>query len=57
MKVKTIITGISVCAAAGTIAYALTSASSSQKRMLKKRTGKAMHAIGEMAEGIAQIMS
>lgn len=56
MKIKTIITGISVCAAAGTVAYALTAASSAEKRMLKKRTSRAMNAIGEVAHGIAQIM-
>ena len=41
MKIKTIITGISVCAAAGTVAYAVAAASSSEKRMLKKRTSRA----------------
>ncbi|MBQ8120516.1 MAG: hypothetical protein IJ172_07060 [Ruminococcus sp.] len=56
MKIKMIITGISVCAAAGTVAYALTAASSAEKRMLKKRTSRAMNAIGEVAQGIAQIM-
>ena len=56
MKAKTIITGISVCAAAGTAVYALAAASSAEKRMLKKRTSRAMYAIGEVAEGIAQIM-
>ena len=56
MKIKTIITGISVCAAAGTAIYAISAATNAEKRMLKRRTSKAMHAIGEMAEGIAQIM-
>lgn len=56
MKIKTIITGISVCAAAGTVAYAVAAASNSEKRMLKKRTSRAMNAIGEVAQGIAQIM-
>ena len=56
MKIKTIVTGISVCAAAGTVAYAIAAASNSEKRMLKKRTSRAMNAIGEVAQGIAQIM-
>lgn len=56
MKIKTIITSVGVCAAAGTAVYAVLSSSAAEKRMLKKRTSRAMHAIGEMAEGIAQIM-
>ena len=36
--------------------YAISAATNAEKRMLKRRTSKAMHAIGEMAEGIAQIM-
>jgi hypothetical protein len=56
MKIKTIVTGASVCAAAGTVIYAIASASNSEKRMLKRKTSKAMYALGEMAEGIAQII-
>ena len=56
MKIKTIVTGDSVCAAAGTVIYAIASASNSEKRMLKRKTSKAMYALGEMAEGIAQII-
>ena len=56
MKVKTIIAGVSVCAAVGTALYAVANSTGSEKRMLKGRTSRAMHAIGEVAEGIAQIM-
>ncbi|WP_294407679.1 hypothetical protein [uncultured Ruminococcus sp.] len=53
---KPIITGISMGIAAGTVAYAMTTASSRDKRMLKSRTGKALHAMGDVVDGISMMM-
>ncbi len=36
MKMKSMITGVSMAIAAGTVAYAVTEATSSEKKMLKK---------------------
>lgn len=45
MKMKSMITGVSMAIAAGTVAYAVTEATSSEKKMLKSRTGRAIRAI------------
>lgn len=48
MKMKSMITGVSMAIAAGTVAYAVTEATSSEKKMLKSRTGRAIRAIGDV---------
>lgn len=57
MKVKSIVTGVSFAIAAGTTAYAIANATSREKRMLKSRTGKALHAMGDVMEGISSMLS
>lgn len=56
MKAKPIITGISMGIAAGTVAYAVSSASSREKKMLRSRTGRAFHAMGDVMDGISMMM-
>lgn len=56
MKMKPIITGISMGIAAGTVAYAMTTASTREKKMLKSRTGRALHAMGDVMDGISMMM-
>ena len=55
MKMKSMITGVSMAIAAGTVAYAVTEASS-EKKMLKSRTGRAIRAIGDVMDGISMMM-
>ena len=50
MKMKSMITGVSMAIAAGTVAYAVTEATSSEKKMLKSRTGRAIRKL----EGLEQ---
>lgn len=57
MKVKSIITGISFAIAAGSAAYAVANASSREKRMLKSRTGRALHAMGDVMDGISMMLT
>ena len=58
MKMKSMITGVSMAIAAGTsfVAYAVTEATSSEKKMLKSRTGRAIRAIGDVMDGISMMM-
>ena len=53
MKMKSMITGVSMAIAAGTVAYAVTEATSSEK---KSRTGRAIRAIGDVMDGISMMM-
>lgn len=56
MKAKSLVTGISFAVAAGTAAYAISTATAREKRMLKSRTGRALHAIGDVMEGVSMMM-
>ncbi|MDO4944345.1 MAG: hypothetical protein Q4E74_03985 [Ruminococcus sp.] len=56
MNMKPIITGISTGITAGAIAYAVSTATNKEKRMLKCRAGKALHAMGDVMDGISMIM-
>ena len=56
MKVKSVVTGISFALAAGTAAYAVANASQREKRTLKYKAGKALHAMGEVMDTISGIM-
>lgn len=53
---KSAATGIAVGMAAGAIAYAASSATPRKKRMLKTRTGRALHAVGDMMESLSMFM-
>ena len=41
----------------GAAVYAYSNAKSTKKRRLKSRTARAIHAVGDIAEGIADFMS
>ena len=56
MKMKSMKTGVSMAIAAVTVAYAVTEATSSEKKMLKSRTGRAIRAIGDVMDGISMMM-
>jgi hypothetical protein len=56
MKIKPIVTGISMGVTAGAIAYAMTASSERDKKMLRSRAGKAFHAMGDVMDGIAVLM-
>ena len=43
-------------ASAGIVVYAYTNAQSSKKRRLKSKTAKAIHAVGDIAETMAEFM-
>mgnify|MGYP006890811267 FL=1 len=55
-KTQSLITGVALAIAAGTVAYAVTEATSSEKKMLKSRTGRAIRAIGDVMDGISMMM-
>ena len=48
MKMKSMITGVSMAI--------VTEATSSEKKMLKSRTGRAIRAIGDVMDGISMMM-
>ena len=56
MKVKSVVTGLSFAIAAGTAAYAVANASSKEKRTLKSKAGKALHAMGDVMETISDMI-
>lgn len=56
MQLKPIITGVSLGIAAGTVAYAVSMSSARERRMLKSRAGRALHAMGDVIDGISLMM-
>ncbi len=56
MKISSIAKGVSVGLTAGAITYAVANATSREKRRLKSNAGRALHAIGDMVEGINMMM-
>lgn len=56
-SVSSLAKGISVGLTAGAIAYAVASATAKEKRSLKRSAGRALHAIGDIMEGVGNIMS
>ncbi len=56
MKMKSVISGVSMGIAAGTVIYAISEASSREKKMLKSRTGRALRAMGDVVDGISMMM-
>ena len=56
MKISSIAKGVSVGLTAGAITYAVANATSREKRRLKSNAGRALHAIGDMVEGINMLM-
>lgn len=57
MKAAALTKGITAGIAVGTMVYAFSGAKSSKKRRLKSGTARAIHAIGDIAEGIADFIS
>ena len=56
MKIRSIVTRITVAAAAGVIAYEMSTATAKEKRTLKHKAGDALYAIGDVMEVISSIM-
>ena len=56
MSISSIAKGISVGLTAGAIAFAVANATSKEKRDLKKNAGRALRAIGDIVEGVGDIM-
>ncbi|MGN0594871.1 MAG: hypothetical protein ACI4I6_06900 [Hominimerdicola sp.] len=56
MKMRSLVTGVTMGIAAGTVVYAISGSSSREKRRLKTRTGKALHAMGDVIDGISVMM-
>lgn len=57
MNAGAMMKGVGAGMAAGAMVYAFSSAKSSKKRKLKSRTARAIHAVGDIAEGIADFIS
>lgn len=56
MNLPTILTGAAVTAAVGTAAYMMTGKKKNTAKQLKKKAGKAVKAVGDIVEGISNIM-
>ena len=56
MQTQAIMKGMAVGAAAGMAGYLISSASKSEKSKLKRRTVKAVHAVGAVMDSIADFM-
>lgn len=56
-NMTSILTGVAATMAVGTAAYLLNSNSSSaRKKQLKKKTGQAIQAVGDVVDGITTMM-
>lgn len=55
MQLSAIAKGIAIGAAAGMAGYLVSNASENDKNRLKRRTGKAAHAIGAMLDSAADL--
>ena len=56
MNLPTILTGAAVTAAVCTAAYMMTGKKKNTAKQLKKKAGKAVQAVGDIVEGISNIM-
>ena len=56
MKVKSVVTGLTVAAVAGTLAYGMSTASAREKRTLKNKTGRALYAIVDVMEVVSAML-
>jgi len=56
MQLSAIAKGMAVGAAAGTVGYFVSAASGREKAKLKRRTVRAVHAIGAVMESIADFL-
>lgn len=55
MSVSSLAKGISVGLTAGAVAYAVANATAKEKRSLKRSAGRALHAMGDIIEGIGEL--
>ncbi|MBR4555011.1 MAG: hypothetical protein IKO27_05400 [Ruminococcus sp.] len=56
MNVSSLVKGISVGLTAGAVAFAVANATSREKRDLKKNAGRALRALGDIVEGVGDIL-
>lgn len=56
MNLPTVLTGAAVTAAVGTAAYLMTNKKKNSAKQLKKKAGKAVHAVGDIVESISSMM-
>ena len=57
MKTMSMVKGVGAGMAVGTMVYLYSNSTSGKRRRLKSRTARAIHAVGDIAEGIADFMS
>lgn len=57
MKLSSVMKGVSMGVAAGVMTYTLANATSRQKSKVKRSTGKAFKAMGEMIDGVTGLFS
>ena len=55
MQLSAIAKGVAVGAAAGTVGYFVSTASAGKTAKLKRRTVKAVHAIGAVMDSVAEV--
>ena len=56
MQMQAIVKGMAAGAAAGMIGYFISNASGSEKNKLKRRTLKAVHAVGAVMDSVADFL-
>ncbi|MGN1114776.1 MAG: hypothetical protein ACI4RC_06625 [Oscillospiraceae bacterium] len=56
MNLNSVMKGVSAGITAGALVYAVANASRHEKRVLKSRTGKALHAISSVMDEISTMM-
>lgn len=57
MDLKPVITGVTLGATVGTVAYVISKSFPKQKRELRKNTGKALKAFGTVVDGFTSMIS
>lgn len=57
LKLSSVMKGVSMGITAGIMTYTIANATSRQKNKIKRSTGKAIKAMGEMIDGVTTIFS
>lgn len=56
MQINAMLKGIAAGAAVGTVCYMVAGSTNKQRKHLKRSTGRALHAVGAVIEGVSDMM-